>query len=95
MRRLIFSTLLLILSACSSQPVLPEADDVKVSRDAADEDCKDLGLVEGRVSTASGTKEQALEDMKADAAKKGANYVKIETMSAMGTAVRGRAFVCD
>ncbi len=83
-----------LMIACSSQPVIPEAKNVKVSREDADSDCKDLGPVQGSVSTAKGTIEQALEDMKLDAARKGANYVRMQATSAMGASVSGTAYMC-
>jgi hypothetical protein len=42
----------------------------------------------------NGTFEQALEDLKSDAALKGANVVKLESTSGTGTAVRGQAYLC-
>lgn len=84
-----------ILSACSTtKPIVPDQKNVKVSREAAHEGCNSLGSVEGRVLTKSGTIEQAIEDMKLDAARKGANYVQMETASAYGTTTRGEAFDC-
>lgn len=85
-----------LIGACSSRPpVKPESKNVEVSREAADEDCKELGPVEGRTMSAKGNFEEALEDLKKDAAFKGANYVQIKKSGAMGTAVRGTAFLCD
>ncbi|MCB9071979.1 MAG: DUF4156 domain-containing protein [Bdellovibrionaceae bacterium] len=86
---------LIALEACSSHPIKPEADNIKVSRDEADKDCKELGDVEGRVKSVKGTFEEALEDLKLDAARKGANYVQIKQSGAMGQAVRGTAYWCD
>ena len=86
---------LLLFSACSSPPVLPEKKDIKVSREAPSSSCKDLGLIEGRTQKINGTSAEALEDMKGEAIKKGANYVKMETMGALGTSVRGEAYFCD
>ncbi len=95
MKRSLLVVFLLVMTACSSAPpVKPEADNVKVSRDPADEDCKELGPVEGRNSSAKGTFDQALEDLKQDAAGKGANYVQIRQSGAMGTSVRGIAYLC-
>ena len=93
--RLVCVVSLINLVACSSAPpVKPEGDNVKVSRDPADEDCKELGPVEGRNSSAKGTFDDALEDLKQDAAGKGANYVQIRQSGAMGTSVRGIAYLC-
>lgn len=82
-------------AACSSTPpVKPEADNVKVSRDEADKDCKELGPVEGRNVSAGGSFDDALQDLKQDAAGKGANFVQIQQSGAMGTSVRGTAYLC-
>jgi hypothetical protein len=86
---------LVFVVGCSSHPVLPQTKDIKVSRDNPSKSCQDLGLVEGRTLTNSGSTEEALEDMKKDAVKKGANYIKMETMGAMGTSVRGTAYFCN
>lgn len=80
---------------CSSHPIKPEGENVKVSRDEADKDCKEIGRVEGRVKTTKGTFEDALEDLKLDAARKGANYVHIQQTGALGQAVSGTAYFCD
>ena len=85
----------LFLFSCSSHPVLPKASDIKVSRDEAAKDCKHLGAIEGRTTNVKGTAEDALEDLKQEAVKKGANYVQIETVGAQGTAVRGQAYFCN
>jgi hypothetical protein len=87
---------LVILNACSSvPPVKPEAKNVEVSRQDADKDCKELGPVEGRTTNEKEGFDQALEDLKLDAARKGANYVQIRTTGAMGSSVRGDAYLCD
>lgn len=82
------------LGACSSRSVMPDSEEVKVSRDAADEDCKELGKITGTTSSVKGTREQALEDLKQTAANKGANYIMIKQYSAQGTAVTGIAYEC-
>lgn len=85
---------ILALAGCGSHPIVPEGKNVKVSRDEPSKDCQDLGAVQGSVQTKSGTVEQAIEDMKLDAARKGANYVKMETASAYGSSTRGTAYFC-
>lgn len=82
------------LSACSSVPVLPEDIKVKASREPADEDCKEMGPVKGSTLTSQGSSQEALEDMKKDAALKGANYVVVGSYSAAGTSVSGVAYQC-
>ena len=83
-----------IVSGCSSTPIVPAAKNVKVSRDDADKDCQEIGTVQGSVQTKSGTIEQAIEDMKLDAARKGANYVRMETTSSYGNSSQGTAYYC-
>ena len=84
-----------ILAGCSSHPIKPEGKNVEVSRNEAGKDCKEIGRVEGRVKNTKGTFEEALEDLKLDAARKGANYVKMEQTGAMGQSVAGLAYFCD
>lgn len=79
---------------CGSQPIKPEAKSIKVTREDVDSDCKEIGAVEGRNLSAKGSFESALEDLKLDAARKGATHVKIEQTSGTGTAVRGVAYIC-
>ena len=95
---IVFSSV--VLSACSSMPTtksmspLPKEDNVKVSRVAADKDCKYVSKVEGRAATVHGTADDALTDLKHEAAAKGANYLVVRTYSAVGTAVTGEAYLC-
>ncbi len=94
-RLTLLSLVVLWFAACSSAPpVKPESKNVEVSRDPADDDCKEIGSVEGRTVSSKGNFEEALEDLKADAAGKGANFVQIRKTGAMGTAVRGMAYLC-
>ncbi len=90
---------ILILTAfgfigCGSHPIKPAGENVKISRDDADSDCREIGSVEGRNQSAKGTFETALEDLKLDASRQGANFVKMEQTSGTGTAVRGTAYFC-
>ena len=85
---------LLLLANCSHQAIVPNAKNVEVSREAASSRCVELGRVAGSVSTVQGTIEQAIEDMKLDAARKGANFVKMESTGAMGTSASGVAYQC-
>lgn len=81
---------------CTSAPIKPEAKNVDVKREAPDtKDCKEIGPVQGSVRTKSGTFDEALEDMKLDAARKGANFIHMEQTSAYGTSTRGTAYFCD
>lgn len=97
MTKIIFSTVigLFLISACTqTPPVIPEAKNVEVSRKPAHKDCEKLGPVEGRSISAQGSFEEALEDLKKEAAHRGANYVHLGQSGAMTTSVRGVAYVC-
>lgn len=83
-----------LLGACSSQPIIPEAKNVKIAREAPAKSCVEIGKVQGSVKSVHGTIEQAIEDMKLDAARKGANFVHMETTSAYGTSAAGTAYQC-
>jgi hypothetical protein len=85
---------LFLLASCSHQPIVPDAKNVEVAREAAGPKCVELGRVAGSVSSVKGTIEQAIEDMKLDAARKGANFVKMESTGAMGTSATGVAYQC-
>lgn len=84
----------LFLAACSSHPVLPSTKDIKLSRDPAPERCEYLGAVTGRSPKVKPSVEEVLEDVKAEAVRMGANYVKIESMGAMSASIRGLAYFC-
>lgn len=84
----------LFLSACGHQAVLPEGKNVKALRENPPANCTDLGAVEGRNANLRGETAEAIEDLKNEAAKKGANYVRVEATSAYGNSVRGTAFQC-
>lgn len=94
MKRMIIATLVLMLSACASRPIIQTTKDVKVSREEPGSDCKPMGKLTGTTLTARGTQEQALEDLKREAANKGANYVVVKQFSDYGTSVTGVAYEC-
>lgn len=68
--------------------------DVKVSRDEVPSRCHEIGRVSGQSTSVHGSTEEALEDLKKDAARKGANFVKMGQVSDLGTAVTGVAYDC-
>ncbi len=94
--KLIFITTIFCFGAlgCSSRSVLPDADEVKVSRENPSETCKEIGKVTGSSTSAKASREQVLEDLKREAANKGANYVVVKQYSDYGTAVTGIAYEC-
>lgn len=84
----------LFLSGCKSHEILPEKTEVKVSREAAAKDCRLIGPVTGSVTKIGESSEKALENMKMDAARKGANFVFYEAGSATGMGLKGQAYFC-
>lgn len=93
MRRLVVASLL--LTACAHRrPILPDVKSVLVAREAAPPECKEIGPVEGRTGSVRGTREDALDDLRQEAANRGANYLQVGTWSSYGTAVSGVAYVC-
>lgn len=85
---------LLILAGCASRSIKPDPNGVKVSREEPSEKCHAMGEVTGTTIFANGTQDQALDDLKREAADKGANYVVVKQFSSYGTTVTGRAYEC-
>lgn len=85
-------SVLLMFAACSHKPILDE-DDVKIVREEPS-DCENVGTVTGRTMYANGSREEAIKDMKREAAEKGANYVKFGQQSGTGTVVTGTGYKC-
>ena len=83
------------LGGCASRSLVPEKNNVKMSRENPPKGCEDLGKVTGATITATQKAEVALEDMQKEAAAKGATFVRIEQYSAQGTKVTGTAFKCN
>ncbi len=81
-------------TSCASRSVLPSVDEVKVSRDEPSPKCKAMGKLTGTTSSVRGTQEQALADLKREAANKGANYLQVKQFSDNGTMVTGLAYEC-
>ncbi len=92
---IILSSATCLFAACSSHPVIPEKSDIKVSRNEPSNKCKNLGAIEGRSTKTNAKPEDALEDLKSEAIKKGADYVKVEMMGAQSSVIRGTAFFCN
>lgn len=98
--RVILTIILLLVSvstlpACSSRSILPDSDEVIVSRDLPKKSgCNEIGKITGSSPSVNGTREQVLDDLKREAANKGANYVMVKQFSDSGTAVTGIAYEC-
>ena len=80
--------------SCGSQSVLPEKEGVKVSREEPSNKCKLIGKVSGNTLSTTPKREDVLEDLRQDAANKGANYVVVKEYSDSGAAVTGMAYQC-
>ena len=85
---------IVVTAGCSHQAIIPEAKNVTLQRENPSKNCVEIGKVQGAVTSAHGSIEQAIEDMKLDSARKGANFVRMEATSAYGTSVSGTAFQC-
>ena len=84
------------LTACGhSHAIKPDSGNVKVSRQAPGSNCKDLGVVTGRVKNQNGSFEEAIRDMQLDTARLGGNYVQMGVTGGQGQSVNGRAYECD
>ncbi|MCB0419611.1 MAG: hypothetical protein KDD61_01355 [Bdellovibrionales bacterium] len=94
MKKLSVLPFVLLLVGCSTPSVLPDKEDVKVTREAPDSDCVFVDVVRGRTTSVTGTPKDALNDLHEDAANKGVNYVVIEQYSGNRTAVTGRGYKC-
>ncbi len=56
--------------------------------------CEEIGQVIGNATTYKDAKEQAVEDMRFQAARRNGNYIRLVAISAHGTAARGVAYKC-
>ena len=94
-----FKFILLILPfiyGCATpvpDPIIKE-DQLEVSRKLPMGNCEELGLLRGTTISIKGTQQDALADLKQTAMNKGANYLKVEEFSAMGTSATGIAYKC-
>jgi hypothetical protein len=86
--------MVLTVAGCRSRSLLADAKDVQVSREEAGKDCHEIGMLTGTTNSVKGTQQQALDDLKKEAADKGANYVQVKEYSALGTSVTGYAYEC-
>ncbi len=82
------------LFACKSVEKFPEARDVTTGANVPSKDCREIGSVRGRVNSKTPNLEAAMNDLKIEAANKGANYVQVKEKSSYGTEVVGVAFNC-
>lgn len=92
--KLLLAVLTVLITSCSSQSVLPEKEDVKVSRNQPAKNCREIGKVLGNAISTKSTREDVLGDLKQEAANKGANYVVVLEYSDNGTSATGMAYQC-
>lgn len=88
------SLIFLLVAGCASRSIKPAPDQVQISRELPGSKCKEIGVITGTTKTAQGTQDEAVDDLKKEAADKGANYVMVKQFSSYGTMVTGRAFEC-
>jgi hypothetical protein len=81
-------------TACASRSLAPDSEEVKMSRESPADDCKEIGRVTGTSKSRKASHDELLVDMRQEAAKKNANFVKVEEYSSFGTSVTGTAFMC-
>lgn len=80
---------------CSSVELKPEEMEITVKRTApTSDDCKKIGAVTGTTGKLKSTSEEVLEDLKKDAARKGANFVHLLSFSDYGNAAKGEGYFC-
>jgi len=79
---------------CSSRSVLPDVEEVRVSREAPDPECVSLGKVSGKSFKVKATEEDAMADLKNTVVRKGGNFVQVKEYSNSGATVTGEAFEC-
>jgi hypothetical protein len=85
--------LICLFAGCASKPLI-DKDDVKLTRDEAAKSCHDLGSLEVRSLSIKPDEARLMDDMRIEARKRGANFVKIEGLGAQGTSMRGEAYDC-
>lgn len=86
--------LFLFVTACHTVEKFPESKDVNTGANVPNKDCREIGSIRGRANSKTPNMEEALKDLKMEAANKGANYVQIKEKSGYGTEVVGLAFNC-
>ena len=95
MRNMLLLFGLVVFAACVSDPKRPDGGGVRVSHDSPGKNCEQLDQVIGTSATRSSAYENALKDIKREAASRGGNYVKILAISSHGSAIRGMSYRCN
>ena len=84
----------LTLSACSHEAMTPDTSALTVSKDNPPAKCAEIGPVTGTTQGIGEGSEAALSDLKKEASKRSANYLKVGTYSGYGGSVNGTAYRC-
>lgn len=87
----IFIAAFLALSACQSTP----NGNVTIGNDRPSGNCEEVGQVIGTSGSHKNARENAMADLRHEAALKSANYVRLLAVSAHGAAARGIAYRCQ
>lgn len=82
--------LILATTGCQTTPY----GSVQVSHNYPPGQCQELGQVIGHTNTRDQAREQALQDLRMQAARLNGNYVRLLAVTAYGTAARGIAYRC-
>lgn len=94
MKKFCYIILIAVLSGCASKPLL-DKDDVKLTRDEPAKSCQSLGPLSVTSISTKPDEKKMMEELKEEARKKGANFVKVEGLGTYGTSVRGQAYNCN
>jgi|FLYM01.1.fsa_nt_gi hypothetical protein len=86
--------LIFLLIGCGSRPIIPDKSNLVVTRETPAPECENMGNIIGRTMTVTGSKDSAVDDLKEQAANKGATHLQVHQFSDMGTAVTGTIFKC-
>ena len=82
--------LIFLITGCQSRPY----DHVQVGPSYPAGACREIGQVIGNAATRENAREQAINDMRYNAAKLDGDYVRLVAVSAHGSAARGVAYRC-
>lgn len=93
-KALLISLIPILIFACRSVEKFPEEKDVKTGANVPSKDCREIGIIRGRSNSKTPKMDEAMLDLKKEAANKGANYVQLKEKSGYGTEVVGLAFNC-
>lgn len=93
MKNICYIILVLFLTSCASKPLV-DVDEIKLTRDEPKASCQSLGVIDVKSISNKPDEKKMMEEMRIEARKKGANFVKIEGMGALGTSLRGQAYSC-